>query len=118
MRVPEHPTLIRRMLNSRLADLGTDKPILAASLAQISKHCGRESCHCHKGGALHTAWHLTYKVKGRTRTVYVPVDLLDEVRSWLDEHKRIKALLAQIHELTVALVRTHAQANKRKQGRP
>jgi hypothetical protein len=118
MRVPEHPTQIRRMLASRLGQLGTDKPILAASLVQITKHCGRTSCHCHKGGALHTAWHLTYKVKGRTRTVYVPVDLLDEVRSWLQEHKRIKALLGEIHELTVALVRTHAQANKRKQGRP
>ena len=61
---------------------------------------------------------LTFKVKGRTRTVYVPLDLLDEVRSWLQEHKRIKALLGEIHELTVALVRTHAAHNKRKQGRP
>jgi hypothetical protein len=118
MRVPEHPTQIRRMLNSRLADLATDKPILAASLVQISKHCGRSSCHCHKGGPLHTAWHLTFKVQGRTRTVYVPVDLLDEVRSWLAEHKRIKTLLAEIHELSVALVRTHAAHNKRKAGRP
>lgn len=118
MRVPEHPTSIRRMLDSRLGQLGTDKPILAASLAQIRKHCGRQSCHCQQGGPLHTAWHLTYKVKGRTRTVYVPVDLLDEVRSWLEEHKRIKALLGEIHELTVALVRTHAAHGRRKRGRP
>ena len=118
MRVPEHPALIRKMLDTRLGQLSTGKPILAASLAHISKHCGRSSCHCHNGGALHTAWHLTYKVQGRTRTVYVPVDLLDEVRSWLEEHKRIKTLLGEIHELTVALVRTHARANKHKQGRP
>lgn len=117
MRVPEHPTLIRRMLNSRLNQLSTDKPILAASLAQITKHCGRQACHCRQGGALHTAWHLTYKVKGKTRTVYVPVDLLDEVRSWLQEHKRLKTLLTEIHELTVGLIRTHAAATKRKQGR-
>jgi hypothetical protein len=118
MRVPEHPTLIRRMLGARLKQLATDKPILAASLVHISKHCGRSCCHCQQGGPLHTAWHLTFKVKGRSRSVYVPVDLLAEVRSWIAEHKRIKAVLAEAHQLTVALVRTHAQANKRKRGRP
>src|SRR5947199_6335527 len=118
MRVPEHPTLIRRMLDSRLAKLGTAKPVLAASLAQITKHCGRAACHCRQGGPRHAAWHLTFKVKGKTRTVYVPNDLLDEVRAWLAEHKRLKALLQEAHELTVALVRTHAQHRQRRAGRP
>lgn len=118
MRVPEHPTLIRRMLDSRLATLATDKPILAASLVQVTKHCGRKSCHCQQGGPLHTAWHLTFKVKGKSRTVYVPLDLLDDVRSWLAEHKRIKATLQEIHELSIALIKTHVQQKKRKRGRP
>jgi hypothetical protein len=118
MRIPEHPTLIRQMLDSRLGALGLDTPVLAASLSQITKHCGRKACHCKQGGPLHTAWHLTFKVEGKTRTVYVPLDLLDEVQSWIAEHKRIKALLHEIHTLTVALVRTHAQHTKRKQGRP
>ena len=118
MRVPEHPTLIRRMLNSRLADLATDKPILAASLVRITKHCGRSCCHCQQGGPLHTAHHLTYKVAGKTRTVYVPHDLLDDVRSWIAQHKRLKTLLAEINQLTVALVQTHVQHRQRKKGRP
>ena len=81
MRVPEHPTLIRRMLDSRLAGLAADKPILAASLVQITKHCGRSCCHCQQGGPLHTAHHLTYKIQGKTRTIYVPLDLLCHSRS-------------------------------------
>ena len=118
MRVPEHPTHIRRMLDSRLATLATDKPILAASLVQITKHCGRAGCHCQQGGPLHTAWHLTFKVEGKTRTVYVPLDLLDDVRSWIAEHKRIKALLAEIHQLTVALVRLTPSRRNARRGRP
>lgn len=117
MRVPEHPTLIRRMLDSRLAGLATTQPVLAASLVQITKHCGRSCCHCQQGGPLHTAHHLTYKVQGKTRTVYVPLDLLEQVRSWIAEHKRLKTLLAEINQLTVALVKTHAQHQKRKKGR-
>jgi hypothetical protein len=117
MRVPEHPTQIRRMLDSRVGKLSGGKPILAASLVRTTRHCGRDSCHCRQGGPLHTAWHLTFKVQGKTRTVYVPVDLLDEVRSWVEEHKRLKALLAEIHTLSIALVRTHVQQKKRRGNR-
>jgi len=117
MDIPEHPTLIRRMLDARLRQLATDKPVLAASLVQIAKHCGRASCHCQRGGPKHTGHYLTSKVKGKTRTVYVPLDLLDDVRSWVAEHKRLKALLAEISQLTLALVKGHAQHQKRKQNR-
>jgi len=56
--------------------------------------------------------------QGKTRTVYVPLDLVDEVRQWLDEHKRIKQLLHEISQLSLALVQTHAQHQKRRRGRP
>ena len=118
MRIPDHPTEIRARLRARLARLGTDQPLLAASLAQIRKRCGRKTCRCHTHGELHTGWHLTYKAQGKTRTVYVPLDLLEDVRTWLDNHKRHKVLLAEIHLLTVALIKSHVQNQKRKAGRP
>ncbi len=117
MRIPEHPTEIRRMLDARRARLAAERPVLAATLTQVRKRCGQPSCHCYRGEP-HLAWHLTYKDKGKTRTVYVPLDLLDEVRSWVAEHKRIKALHEEIHQLTVALVKTHARHQRRKAGRP
>src|SRR5262249_33109795 len=40
MRVPEHPTLIRRMLDSRLKKLTTTSPVLAASLTSSRHRCG------------------------------------------------------------------------------
>jgi hypothetical protein len=117
MRIPKHPTLIRSMLDARLAELTTETPILAASLVQVSKHCGRACCHCQQGGPLHTAHHLTFKVKGKSKTVYVPHDLLDDVRKWIAEHKRLKALQGEINQLTLALIKGHVQHQKRKKGR-
>jgi hypothetical protein len=117
MRIPEHPTQIRRMLDARRARLAPEGPVLAATLTQVRKRCGQPSCRCYHGEP-HLAWHLTYKVKGTTRTVYVPHDLLDDVRSWITEHKRIKTLLDEIHQLTVALIKTHVRTTKRKAGRP
>jgi hypothetical protein len=115
--IPEQPTLIRRMLDSRLRRLATDKPVLAASLVQIAKHCGRPGCHCRHGGPKHVGHYLTSKVQGKTRTVYVPLDLLDEVRTWVEEHKRLKNLLQEISQLTLALVKGHARHHKRNKGR-
>lgn len=118
MRIPEHPTLIRRMLDARLKKLACPQPILAASLVTIAKHCGRPGCHCLTGGPKHTGHCLTCKIDGTTRTTYVPVDLLPQVRSWIDNHKRLKNLLHEIHLLSLALVRTHAQSQRRRRGRP
>src|SRR5215475_13157193 len=118
MRVPEHPTLIRRMLEARLKELAPTGPVLAASLAEVQKRCGQPSCRCHHGGPLHTAHHLTLKVDGKTRTVYVPQDLLGEVQAWVAEYQRLKGLLAEVSQLTLALVKRHVQQRRRQKGRP
>src|SRR6516162_8534411 len=112
MRIPDHPTQIRRLLDARRSRLAPGLPVLAATLTPVRKRCGRPACHCYRGEP-HLAWHLTYKVKGKTRTVYVPHDLRDAVRAGIAEPKRLKALLDEIHQLTVALIRSHAQHQKR-----
>jgi hypothetical protein len=117
MRIPDHPTLIRRMLEHRLKQLAASSPILAASLTAYTHRCGRASCRCHHGGPLHTGQHLTFKEHGKTRSVYVPKALLPEVRTWLAEHKRLKTLLQEIHQLAVALLRAKARFLKLKAGR-
>ena len=88
MRTPDHPTYILRMLQHRLKQLATSSPILAASFGTYTHRCGRPSCRCHHGGPLHTGQHLTSKEGGKTRSVYVPKQLLPEVRTWLAEHRR------------------------------
>jgi hypothetical protein len=117
MRIPQHPTLLRRQIDSRLKKLTPSQPVLAASLVRITKYCGRRSCRCYRGEK-HVAYHLSYKVRQKTHVVYVPVDLLEEVRLWIDEHRRLKRLLQEISQLSLALVRGHAQARQRRRGRP
>lgn len=118
MRVPDHPTLIRRMLDSRLKKLRPAGPLLGATLQAIAKHCGRPSCHCLRGGPKHVGHYLTFKSEGKTRSVYVPMDLVKEVHSWIEEHRRHKQWLHEIQQLSLALIRTHVQARRRRRGRP
>jgi hypothetical protein len=116
MRASRHPTNIRRMLDSRVQQMAAQKPVLAASLVAVGRRCGKPGCHCASGEG-HPGHQLTYKVRGKTHTVYVPVDFTEEVRGWIDEHRRLKRLLQEISQLALALVRSHAQERTRRRGR-
>ena len=77
MRIPSHPTLIRRMLDSRLKKLTTASPVLAASLCSYTHRCGHPSCRCHHGGplhplvGLHAVYHLVERLEGEN--CFLPV---------------------------------------------
>lgn len=116
MKIPKHPTLIRRHLQSRIKDFKIHRPFLAATLVSFRRKCGRAGCHCQSGPG-HPAFHLTFKEKGKTRSVHVPKALVPEVQQWIREHQRIKPLLRHISQLALAQVQTHARTQRRKAGR-
>jgi hypothetical protein len=101
VKIPKHPTLLRRMRDARVKELQARCPPLAASL-------GRQA----GGGA-----HVTLKQRGQTRTVYVPQDLTEEVTASIQEHRRIKTLLREITQLQLALIRLHKTVQARRAGR-
>ena len=107
MNIPDHPSRIRRMRDARLNKLAQAGPLVAASLVTMRVRCGTPTCRCQRGQK-HLKYCLTFKQDGKTRTVYIPLDLLPEVREWVAEHKRTKRLLKEISDLTIALIRTHA----------
>ena len=116
MKIPKSSTLIQRFLAARLKSTQASGPVLAASLVTIRRRCGHPGCHCAQGHG-HPAWYLTCKVQGKTKTVYVPQDLLADVRLWIQEHKRLKTLLQEISQLTLARIQTHVRTQRRKAGR-
>jgi hypothetical protein len=101
MRIPKHPTLIRRLRDARVKELVARCPPLAACL-------GRQG----RGG-----WHVTLKQAGKTRTVYVPLELREEVEACIQEHRRLRRLLREITQLQLALIRTHRAEQARRAGR-
>jgi hypothetical protein len=116
MRVRRHPTNLRRMLASRLKRVAASKRLLIASLVETYRLCGKPTCRC-TAGFKHRAYQLTFKEGGKTRTVHVPADLTEEVRSWIAEYRRLKRLFQEISELTLELVRCHVQERKRRHNR-
>jgi hypothetical protein len=105
------------MLNRRLKQLVPAGPILAASLTQVNKRCGRPSCSGHHGGPLRQAHHLAFRDGGKTRTVYVLQDLLAEVQKWVQESQRLKTLIHEVSQLSVALIKGHVAHRQQRRGR-
>ena len=96
---------------AKLKQLAECKPLVAASLCKVNRRCGNPNCKCARG-EFHTAHVLTYKVKGKTRTVHVPKDMVEEVRQWVEEHKRIKRLVREISNNSLAIIHRHVPASR------
>lgn len=96
---------------AKLKQLASAKPFVAASLCPVSRRCGNPDCKCAQGEP-HQAYALTFKVHGKTKTVHVPKDRVEEVKKWVQEHKRIKGLIQEISNLSLASLRRHVPASR------
>ncbi len=107
--------VIEQQIRARTKRLGECSISISGSLAKIARKCGRENCRCADDpSARHTAHLLTSKVKGKTKSVYVPVELTREVDRWVRERRRMKRLLKEIDKLGEQLIRLHVPSERRR----
>ena len=74
------------------------KPFVQASLNLTKKRCGNPRCRCVQEGPLHEVTLLTWKEQNRTQTLYVPMELRQEVERWVQEGKLLKRLVAEVSQ--------------------
>lgn len=104
----------KREVASRLRKLALCGPMIDGSLVVIRRRCGNPNCRCARGHK-HPAHYLTRKVANKTHSLYIPVDLVEEVRKWHNEYRRLKRLVAEICERQRHVVRRF-NAEKRRRG--
>ena len=81
-------------------------------IAQVGPFLEGSLCAFKRPGCTHPGWHLTFKQRGRTRTLYVPMELVAEVKKWTLNYRHLKALIRQVTRHSRALI--HSQlANRR-----
>lgn len=105
--------LIEQRIQTRIRKLGECSISISGSFTKTYRKCGKKNCQCAKpDGKKHLACQLTSKVKGKTKSVYVPVDLSEEVEHWVKERQKIKQLLQEIDEYTEMLIRQHTRTSR------
>jgi hypothetical protein len=104
---------LRTRILSRAKRLGAGGISMGGSLTRILRKCGKAGCRCATDMASrHEAHLVTWKENGKTRSAYVPVDMAEEVACWIQERRKLKALLAEMDSLAVELLKGHAAASR------
>ena len=96
--VPNRHTHARQATLRQIGQLG---PFLEGSLSAFKRP-----------GCSQPGWHLTFKQGGRTRTLYVPMELVAEVKQWTLNYRHLKRLIRQVTRHSRALIHGHL-ANRR-----
>ena len=96
--LPNRHAKARATALRQIAQLG---PFLEGSLSSFKRP-----------GCTQPGWHLTFKQQGRTRTLYVPMDLVAQVKAWTLNYRSLKKLIGQVTRHSRALIHSHL-ANQR-----
>ena len=81
-------------------------PALKGSLAQVHKPCIRPNCPACARDDKHPAFILSFTDKGRRRCMYVPAELVPQLRQALRNGKALEEFL---YQLGPELLRQHRQ---------
>ena len=92
------------------------KPFVQASLNITQKRCGNPRCRCAQEGPLHEVALLTWKEERRTRTLYIPMSLRQEVERWVQEGKLLKRLVAEVSQAQREFLTSKKKSRKSKKG--
>jgi hypothetical protein len=96
--VPNRHTRARQATLRQMAQIG---PFLEGSLSAFKRP-----------GCAQPGWHLTFKQRGRTRTLYVPVELVATVKQWTQNYRHLKRLIRQVTRHSRALIRSHLASRR------
>ncbi len=108
MRMPKSTATVKRQIEAKIRSLGEAGIFMSGSFIEKRWRCAKPDCICNRTGKKHTAYAVTSKVKGKTKSIYVPVAQAEEVKQWVLEYKRIQKILKEVNALAELLIRLQA----------
>jgi Family of unknown function (DUF6788) len=91
----------RRRLALRLGDV---EQVLAGSLVQQTRRCGKVGCRCAAGEPHGPYAYFAPRTAGRSGLRYVPSGLVDAVRARIGHGEQVQAVLAEISAINAELL--------------
>jgi len=93
-----------------------NKPVMRGSLVRVYISCGRKNCKCQRG-VKHLAYYLSSKKKTKTHLVYIPKELLKDIREARRIYKVLKDRLEDLYNINkeIFLLRKELIKRRRRQ---
>lgn len=105
--------VLKSRRDAKIKQLSEVGPVLMGSITRINVTCGNPNCKCARGEK-HKSNVLTRKVGGKTKSIYVPVDMAEEAKGWTRNHRRLKKLVKEISDLNEKILRAHVPTKRAK----
>ena len=83
---------------------GDVEVVLAGSLVEQIRRCGKPGCHCAEGDPHGPYAYFAPKTAGRGRSKYVPANLVARVQAGLARGEQVEAVLAEISAINAELL--------------
>jgi hypothetical protein len=100
--LPTRQLLSRR--RAAAARLGDVQGVLAGTLTEQARRCGKPGCRCERGEPHGPYAYFTPRPAGRGRARYVPAALAGVVRRYLHKGAEVEAVLAEISAINAELL--------------
>jgi len=97
------PTLLDRR-HRLVARLGEAETLLAGSLVEQTRRCGKAGCRCAEGEPHGPYVYFAPKTAGRGRLRYVPAALVEVVRRCVQTGVEVEGVLAEISAINAELL--------------
>jgi hypothetical protein len=91
----------RRVLAGRLGDV---QEVLAGTLTEQTRRCGKAGCRCADGEGHGPYVYFTPRPRGRGQAKYVPSAITEVVRRYLQRGEQVEAVLAEISAINAELL--------------
>ena len=104
----------QRKIASAIASIDLALP---GSIEVRRTRCGKASCRCHTDDAARHGPYIvwTRKVNARTVTRVLSEEELASYQGWLDNARRLRELVDELHKLTLQIVEEHQDRPPRRQ---
>lgn len=104
-----------RAIASELSAIARSGRVLPGSITERRTRCGRANCACHADPPrLHGPyWHWTRKVAAKTVGRWFSAEQAEDYGPWIENHRRIKELVARLEAIGVAAVEADERTARR-----
>ncbi len=83
----------QKRIKEQIKNIG---PVIEGSIAKNGWHCKNKNCKCNTKGELHRSTILCWRQDGKSYAKHIPKALHHEVRQWIENRKRMKALIKEM----------------------
>lgn len=101
---------VERRLYARVRQMLTRPGLLRGSLVVMRRQCGKDSCRCNGS---RRNWHRSLVLKigenGKQRTIYVPAEWEDRVRTWVAHYAEVREVLEELSRACLARVQSRGE---------